>query len=377
MTTLPPTNQGGPSPKQKKLLDQVRDTLRTKHYSYRTEKSYIDWIRRFIFFHNKRHPAEMTAAEVQDYITYLAVERKVSASTQNQALSAIVFLYKYVLSIDLSLPANISRPGRPERLPTVLSHRETMLVLSKMTGLPELIAKLLYGSGLRIMECVRLRVKDLDFDHRQIIVRGGKGEKDRVTVLPDSLIPALKSQLKIVSTLHARDLKEGFGEVYLPEALERKYAGLSREFGWQYVFPSSVRSIDPLSKRTRRHHIDPTVIQKAVREAAKASGVHKPVTPHTFRHSFATQLLSNGYDIRTVQELLGHKDVKTTMIYTHVLQRGGLAVKSPLEYPSSSDGMTYPDHGYVKEQSPSNALYNPPTEVFKLDDLVIQSPLDG
>jgi integron integrase len=326
MNTLPPASNRG-----KKLLEQVRETLRAKHYSYRTEKSYLDWIKKFILFHNKRHPNKMGASEVQDYITYLAVERKVSASTQNQALSAIVFLYKYVLGMDIVVPAGISRPGRPERIPTVLSHREALQVIADMEGTNQLIAKLLYGSGLRIMECVRLRVKDLDFDNHQIVVRNGKGEKDRVTILPDSLCEALKSQLEMASALHKRDLKEGYGEVYLPHALERKYLNASKEFAWQYVFPASVRSIDPLSKRTRRHHLDPTVIQKAVRQAATKAGINKLVSPHTFRHSFATHLLQNGYDIRTVQELLGHKDVKTTMIYTHVLQRGGLAVKSPLD----------------------------------------------
>ena len=319
------------SPQGKKLLDQVREVLRTKHYSYRTEKSYLDWIRRFILFHQKRHPAQMGVPEVQEYITYLAVDRKVSASTQNQALSAIVFLYRYVLDTDIVVPAAISRPSRPERIPTVLSRREALSVIARMEGVAQLVARLLYGSGLRIMECLRLRVKDLDFDNRQITVRGGKGEKDRVSILPDSLVPDLKDHLELVARLHKKELREGFGEVALPNALERKYANASKEFAWQYVFPASVRSVDPLSKRTRRYHLDPTVIQKAVHQAAKAAHINKPVTPHTFRHSFATQLLQNGYDIRTVQELLGHKDVKTTMVYTHVLQRGGLAVKSPLD----------------------------------------------
>jgi integron integrase len=317
--------------KDKKLLDQVRDTLRTKHYSYRTEKSYIDWIKRFILFHEKRHPSQMGPAEVQEYITFLAVERKVSASTQNQALSAIVFLYRYVLGVDMVVPSAISRPGRPERIPTVLSHKEAVQIIGAMDGISQLVAKILYGSGLRIMECIRLRVKDLDFENHQILVRDGKGEKDRATVLPDSLVEPLKRHLEVVADLHKQDLKEGFGEVYLPNALDVKYKNAATEFSWQYVFPSPVRSVDPISKRTRRHHLDPTIIQKAVRLAAKQIGINKLVSPHTFRHSFATHLLQNGYDIRTVQELLGHKDVKTTMIYTHVLQRGGLAVKSPLD----------------------------------------------
>jgi integron integrase len=255
----------------------------------------------------------------------------VAASTQNQALSAIVFLYKYVLQKEIILPSEILRPGRPERLPTVLSHQEAMAVIGKMKGTPKLIVQLLYGSGLRVSECLRLRVKDLDFANHQVIVRDGKGENDRAAVLPDSLVPALKSQIEITRLIHQKDLKEGFGDVSLPYALAKKYPNAPREFPWQYVFPSLNRSVDPVSKRTKRHHLDVTVVQKAARQAVLAAGLDKPVSPHTFRHTFATQLLQNGYDIRTVQELLGHKDVKTTMIYTHVLQRGAGAVKSPLD----------------------------------------------
>lgn len=315
----------------KKLLDQVRDALRTKHYSYRTEQSYIEWIKRFILFHKKRHPGDMGSKEVQAYITYLATERHVSASTQNQALSAISFLYKYVLQKDIALPSDLVRPTRPVHLPTVLTHQEAMAVIGRMTGVTRLMTMLLYGSGLRVMECMRLRVKDVDFGNHQIIVRDGKGEKDRATILPDSAAVELQRQLETVKAIHKKDLKEGFGETSLPYALERKYTSAPKEFAWQYVFPASVRSVDPLSRKTRRHHLDPTVLQKAIRLAARQAGIDKPVSPHTFRHSFATQLLQNGYDIRTVQELLGHKDVKTTMIYTHVLQRGGMAVKSPLD----------------------------------------------
>ncbi len=315
----------------KKLLDQVRDAIRTKHYSYRTEQTYVQWIKRFILFHDKRHPKDMGESEIQTYITYLGSERTVSASTQNQALSAISFLYKYVLQKDIALPVDLIRPSRPQHLPTVLSHQEAMSVINKMSGPPQLMARLLYGSGLRIMECLRLRVKDLDFGNHQLIVRDGKGEKDRATILPDSLLDDLHKQLQTVKAIHQRDLKEGFGEVSLPYALERKYPNAPKEFAWQFVFPASVRSVDPVSKRTKRHHLDPTVLQKAVRQAALYLEINKPVTPHTFRHSFATHLLQNNYDIRTIQDLLGHKDVKTTMIYTHVLQRGGLAVKSPLD----------------------------------------------
>ena len=317
--------------KPPKLLDQVREVLRTKHYSYRTEQTYIEWIRRFILFHQKRHPKDMGADEVQTYITYLANERNIAASTQNQALSAIVFLYKYVLQKEMIFPSDIIRPSKPERLPTVLSHAEAMSVIGHLNGVPQLIAKLLYGSGLRIMECMRLRVKDLDFENHQLIVRAGKGENDRATILPDSLIPTLKAHLETVRTIHQMDLKAGYGEVSLPYALARKHPGASKEFAWQYVFPASARSVDPVSKRTQRHHLDVSVAQKAIRQAALLAKIDKPVSPHTFRHSFATHLLQSGYDIRTVQELLGHKDVKTTMIYTHVLQRGGLAVKSPLD----------------------------------------------
>jgi len=255
----------------------------------------------------------------------------VAASTQNQALSAIVFLYRYVLQKEIILPTDILRPGRPERLPTVLSHPEAMAVIGKMKGTPKLIAQLLYGKGLRITECLRLRVKDLDFANHQVFVRDGKGENDRATVLPDSLVSILKSQIEITRLIHQKDLKEGFGEVSLPYALDKKYPNAPKEFAWQYVFPSLIRSVDPISKRTKRHHLDVTVVQKAVRQAVLASGLDKPISPHTFRHTFATQLLQNSYDIRTVQELLDHKDVKTTMIYTHVLQRGAGVVKSPLD----------------------------------------------
>ena len=317
--------------KPPKLLDQVREAIRTKHYSYRTEQTYVEWIKRYILFHKKRHPKDMGADEVQAYITHLANERMVAASTQNQALSAIMFLYRYVLQKEIVFPSDIVRANKPERLPTVLSHTEAMAVINNLSGVPQLITKILYGSGLRIMECMRLRVKDIDFETHQLVIRAGKGENDRMTILSDSLIPSLKMHLETVRVIHHMDLKEGYGEVFLPYALARKYPNASKDFGWQYVFPASTRSVDPVSKRTGRHHLDVSVAQKAIRLAAQLARIDKPVSPHTFRHSFATQLLQNGYDIRTVQELLGHKDVKTTMIYTHVLQRGGLAVKSPLD----------------------------------------------
>ncbi|MCC6299080.1 MAG: integron integrase [Anaerolineales bacterium] len=318
-------------PQSKKLLEQVSDAIRIKHYSLRTEKTYIEWIRRFILFHNKRHPKDMGADEIQAFIAYLATQRTVSASTQNQALSAVMFLYRHVLKKDVDLPSDSFRAQKSKTLPVVLTHQEAMLVIGKMTGVTQLMTKILYGSGIRLTECLRLRVKDIDFGNRQIMIRDGKGEDDRVTILPDSLILLLETHLKTVKAIHQKDLKEGFGETSLPYALSKKYPSAAKEWMWQYVFPASVRSIDPVSKRTKRHHLDPSVLQKAIRQAALSIGLTKPVTPHTFRHSFATHLLQSGYDIRTIQELLGHKDVKTTMIYTHVLQRGGLAVKSPLD----------------------------------------------
>jgi len=314
-----------------KLLKPMREAIRTKHYSVRTEQTYIEWIKRFIYFHHKRHPQQMGAEEVQAYISYLANERQLAASTQNQALSAILFLYKYVLQRAMPLPTDLIRPNRPQRLPTVLSHQEVRSVIDCMSGTTKLITQLLYGTGLRVSECLELRVKDLDFLNHQIFVRAGKGENDRTTILPDSLIVDLKSQIEIARLVHQKDLKEGFGEVSLPYALARKYPNAPKEFAWQYVFPSLNRSVDPVSKKIKRYHLDTSVVQKAVHQAAKTARIDKPVTPHTFRHCFATQLLQNGYDIRTVQELLGHKDVKTTMIYTHVLQRGAMAVKSPLD----------------------------------------------
>jgi len=317
--------------KPKKLLDQVSETLRTKHYAYRTEQTYLDWIKRYIIFHKKRHPKDMGANEIREFIAYLATERKVAASTQNQALSAIIFLYRMVLEQDIILPPGLVNPSRPKRLPTVLTHAEAMSVINHMRGTPRLMTKILYGSGLRLMECMRLRVKDIDFENHQIIVRGGKGDDDRLTILPDSVAIEIKHMLQDVKALHDKDLREGYGETALPNALGVKYKNAGKEWVWQYIFPASQRSIDPLSGVIRRHHLDESVLQKAIRNAAQLVKIDKPVTPHTFRHSFATQLLQNGYDIRTIQELLGHKDVKTTMIYTHVLNRGPKAVRSPLD----------------------------------------------
>lgn len=314
----------------KKLLDQARDRLRAMHYSYRTEQTYIDWMRRYILFHRKRHPADMGSSEIQTFLVHLASERKVAASTQNQALSAILFLYREVLHKEVE-PILISTARRPERLPTVLTREETLQVIDYLHGIHKLMAQLLYGSGLRLMECVRLRVKDIDFEYKTITVRDGKGEKDRIVPLPDAVVSALHRQLERVRLIHEEDLAAGHGEVYLPHALDQKYLNAARELAWQYLFPAPKRAPDPRSGKERRHHIDSSGLQRAVKEAAQKTSIRKRVTCHTFRHSFATHLLQNGYDIRTVQELLGHKDVKTTMIYTHVLQRGGMAVKSPLD----------------------------------------------
>ncbi len=318
-------------PKGRKLLDQLSDAIRAKHYSYRTEQTYVEWCRRYILYHNKRHPAEMGLPEIQAYITHLATEGNVAASTQNQALSAILFLYRHVLLQKIEFPTDLIRAKKPDRLPTVLSKAEALAVIQKMNGVPKLMTQLLFGSGLRLMECLRLRIKDIDFANHQIIVRDGKGENDRSVPLPESITPALKAHIQQVKTIHQRDLQEGYGEVPLPYALERKYPNANREPGWQYVFPASQRSVDPQTRKTMRHHLDESVLQRAIKQASRLAKIDKPVSPHTFRHSFATHLLQAGYDIRTVQELLGHKDVKTTMIYTHVLQRGGLAVKSPLD----------------------------------------------
>ena len=329
-TASPSGNNSHPS--GKKLLDRYREALRNRHYSHRTEETYVSWVRQFILFHNKRHPGEMGATEINAFITYLVNEKGVAASTQNQAISSVLFLYRHVLNIQLDEATLIPiRPTKPKRIPTVLSRGEAKSILAKMEGVYSLMAQLMYGSGLRLMEVLRLRVKDLDFQNHQIIVRDGKGENDRVTMFPDTLLEPLRIQLKVVKACHDRDLLVGYGAVYLPYALERKYPHANKEFAWQYVFPAPDLSIDPVSGLKRRHHIHESSLQKAVKRAAKLAKVTKPVTPHTFRHSFATQLLQNGYDIRTVQELLGHKDVKTTMIYTHVLQRGAGAVRSPLD----------------------------------------------
>ena len=316
---------------QPRLLDLVRNEIRLRHYSLRTEKAYVDWITRFILFHNKRHPKDLGADHVSAYLTYLATRRNVAASTQNQALNALVFLYKQVLNIELDDLDQIVRAKKPKKLPVVLSREEITRLLSGLTGSHWLMGALLYGSGLRLMECLRLRVKDVDFDYNQILIRSGKGNKDRRSMLPQKVIEPLKRQIEYVYQLHLHDLENGYGEVYLPDALARKYPQAGKEKGWQYLFPAERISHDPRSGAWRRHHLHETVLQGKVKKAVRTAGIQKAASCHSLRHSFATHLLEDGYDIRTVQELLGHADIRTTMIYTHVLNRGGQGVLSPLD----------------------------------------------
>ena len=314
-----------------KLLDQVRDVIRHKHYSIRTEEAYVDWIKRFILYHHKRHPRDMAEEEVTEFLTHLARDRNLAASTQNQALSALLFLYKHVLKQEIGWLENVERARRPAKMPVVLSHAEIKRVFAHMYGVPKLMAGLLYGSGLRLMECVRLRVKDVDFELAQITVRDAKDGKDRVTMLPLNLAEPLQRHLVRIKAQHEQDLEDGFGSVYLPFALSRKLPTAARQWGWQYVFPSSRISTDPRTGKKQRHHMAEGILQSALNRAVRAAGIVKRANCHSLRHSFATHLLKRGYDIRTVQELLGHKDVSTTMIYTHVLNRPGVGVKSPLD----------------------------------------------
>jgi integron integrase len=316
---------------EKKLLDRVRAVLRRKNYAYRTEQAYLSWIKRYIFYHDLTHPQDLTEQDIEAFLTYLAVQRGVAPSTQNQALAALKFLYQEVLHLPLDEDILPVPAKRSQRLPVVLSRREVQALLGELSGLDLLICQLLYGAGLRVSEALRLRVKDVDFDRGEITVRGGKGDKDRRTMLPEAVRPALQRQLKAAKLAHENALAEGYGTVELPYGLARKYPAAASEWGWQYLFPAPQPSTDPRSGVYRRHHRHPSSIRRAVREAARQAGLTKHATPHTLRHSFATHLLEDGYDIRTVQELLGHTDVKTTMIYTHVLNKGGKGVKSPLD----------------------------------------------
>lgn len=322
------TPSGNTSPR---LLDQVRAKIRLKHYSIRTEQSYLDWVRRFILFHNKRHPADMGAQEVEQFLSHLAVEGQVSASTQNQAKSALLFLYREVLNTELPWLDNVEKAKTPQRLPVVLTKTEVQAVLGRLSGVYWLMGSLLYGSGLRLMECVRLRVQDVDFSRKELLVRNGKGYKDRITMLPLALINPLREHVAQVREQHNQDLEAGGGSVHLPYALAKKYPNAEFEWTWQYVFPAAKPSTDPRSGTVQRHHIHEQNLQRAVKQAVRDADIQKPASPHTFRHSFATHLLEGGYDIRTVQELLGHADVSTTMIYTHVLNKGGQGVTSPLD----------------------------------------------
>ena len=314
-----PTPSMAPNPK---LLDQVRHTIRTRHYSSKTEESYVHWIKRFIFFHNKRHPAEMGEKEIARFLSSLASELHVSASTQNQALNAILFLYRDVLRKEIGYIDGVVRAKRPHRLPVVLTRQEVKSILNALDRSDWLMVMLLYGAGLRLMECLQLRVKDIDFTSNQVVVRAGKGDKDRHTMLPAAVKDALAKHFEIIKEQHRRDLDRGLGRVALPNALDRKYPNAGKEWGWQWIFPATSHYTDRATGEQRRHHLHESVLQKAVKQAVRKAGISKPATPHTFRHSFATHLLEDGYDIRTVQELLGHRDVSTTMIYTHVLNRG-------------------------------------------------------
>ncbi len=317
--------------KKPMLLEVVRQRIRLKHYSHRTEKSYVHWIRRFVLFHNRRHPRELGKLEIEAFLTHLAVDRKVSASTQNQAFNALLFLYRVVLELAMPQLDAVQRAKKPQHLPVVLSPEEVRQVLSQLDGKYWIAGNLLYGSGLRLIECLRLRVQDIDFGMCQLVVRGGKGNKDRVTVLPDAITEPLKEYLQRVRTNHAKDLKQGLGQVYMPPALARKYPSAASEWRWQFVFPSATYISNRDTDRMVKHHLHEKTLQRAIRNAVKTSAIAKRATAHTLRHSFATHLLQRGADIRTIQALLGHKDVSTTMIYTHVIQKGKIGVRSPLD----------------------------------------------
>ena len=357
-----------PAVSRSRFLDTVRAELRTRHYSRRTEEAYLAWIRRYIVFNEKRHPAVMGAAEVSRFLTWLAVDRHVAASTQNQALGALLFLYRAVIGIDLPWLDDLVRARRPERLPIVLTREEVRLVLDEMAGVPRLMTFLLYGAGLRLLECCHLRVQDIDFAKSQVLVRSGKGDKDRATMLPGALKPDLARHLRTALTQHRRDLARGAGWVELPGALARKYPHAGRQWSWQWVFPATRTYADAPTGQRRRHHLHESVLQRAVKDAVLRTGLTKRAGPHTFRHSFATHLLEAGHDIRTVQELLGHRDVSTTMIYTHVLNRGPAGVQSPIDalFPAGAPGeggVPHPVLGRAAERDRPRS----PREVEELD----------
>jgi len=329
--TLSPSAAPTPAKQQPKLLDRLREALRSRHYSRCTEQAYCLWVKRFIFFHDVRHPADMAEPEINAFLTHLAVKEKVSASTQNQALSALLFLYRHVLFKEIGDLGEVIRARRPKRLPVVLTREEVKALLGNLTGDKWLMASVMYGAGLRLLECLRMRIQDIDFARNEIIVRDGKGAKDRVTMLPESLKPTLQEHLRVIKTIHGQDLGDGWGRVQLPDALDRKYRNARTDWRWQWVFPQEHRWKNTKTGEQGRFHIDKSLVQRAVKDAVRKAGIVKRATCHTFRHSFATHLLEAGYDIRTVQELLGHQDIRTTMIYTHVLNRGGKGVRSPAD----------------------------------------------
>jgi integron integrase len=357
----PPAGPAGAPPPGPRLLDRVRAAIRARHYSLRTEEAYVAWIRRFILFNGKRHPTEMGEREINAFVTSLAVEGPVSASTQTQALSAILFLYRRVLAKDLPDLHTVIRAKRPVRLPTVLTRAEVRAVIGKMYGPPKLVATLLYGTGMRLLEALRLRVKDVEFGNNRILVRDTKGHRDRVVPFPAVVRAALPAWLSRVQRIHAADLSRGFGGVYLPDSIARKYPGAERDWGWQYVFPAERVGLDPRSQVERRHHLHETSIQRALRSAVVELGLSRRVSCHTFRHSFATHLLEEGYDIRTIQELLGHQDVKTTMIYTHVLKRGR-GVRSPADLLWSKGGVAAPPNLIRLNSQPNSPQFLIPPE---------------
>ena len=318
-------------PKSARLMDQVREVLRFHHYAYNTEKSYVSWILQYIRFNNKRHPRDMGKREIESFLSYLAVHRSVSASTQNQAFNAIIFLYKHVLHIDMDLDIRATRARKSKRLPVVLSREEVADIINQLNGVSKVLTQLMYGCGLRSLEVISLRVHDIDFSQKKIMIRAAKGNKDRVTFLPDNLVDLLSEQILKVKKMHQSDLANGFGDVKLPDALARKYTNASKAIGWQYLFPSTTISKDPRSGMAMRHHIHKSAMQKSIAKAIKILGIEKRVTPHVFRHSFATHMLEGGANIRMVQTLLGHKDVKTTEIYTHVMSTQFESVQSPLD----------------------------------------------
>jgi integron integrase len=320
-----------PAAPKKKLLDQLREALRSRHYSRRTEQTYCHWVKRYIFFHNVRHPGEMAELEMNQFLTHLAVKEHVSASTQNQALSALLFLYRYVIGREVGDLGQVIRARKPTRLPVVMTRDEVKAVMANLTGDKWLMAALIYGAGLRLMECLRLRVQDIDFSRNEVLVRDGKGAKDRITMLPESLKKPLREHLQRVRMIHEKDLSGGWGRVLMPNALDRKYPNSPVEWRWQWVFPQENRWINTQTGQEGRHHVDESILQKAFKDAVRKADIVKRETCHTLRHSFATHLLEDGHDIRTIQELLGHKDVRTTMIYTHVLNRGGHGVRSPVD----------------------------------------------